>query len=313
MVWRRIFHRDHEAEEHKQDTPPQADNSASHSAQPSANPPAGEQTPARRLPPHMQRAIGQRQRTGADDPKARLATLRRRRTAARYDMEQGELAQQDDNPWKQRASLLTEALETVQSDREETINSEPGPYHPVAPTPIRDPNVSFQNDVATVTLSVGNQDFMYEEPLDWAERGHQIMRSDLVRTSGALDPLLPNDVPPDLREPLRAHLDLSLFVLATDLRDRTLNDDALPDGLTLADLARPCPQCGGWTDVLGRCQNCARRNARIQELDQERNRLLSERAEELEEEHRMAERAPIARRRLADIDTEIAALERSTP
>jgi hypothetical protein len=250
-----------------------------------------------------------RRKPATDDPEARLATLRRRRTAALYDAEQGEMAQAEDNPWRERAELLTESLETVEGDRAKTLHADKEPYCPVEPVPIRGLQVDLHNDIATVAFAIGEERFRWEEPRDWAERGHQVNREDLVRTSGATEPLLPNAIPEGLRDPLRAHLDLSLFVLATDLRDRRLNDETLPADLTLADLARPCPECGGWTNALGRCQACARRNARIQQLDLERNRLLSERAEELEEEHRMAERLSIARRRLADIDTEIAMLE----
>jgi hypothetical protein len=62
-------------------------------------------------------------------------------------------------------------------------------------------------------------------------------------------------------------------------------------------------------DYRGRCQACARRKMRLQELFQERGRLLNERAAEIEEQHRMAEGLPLARRRLRDIEAEIAKLE----
>lgn len=311
MVWRRIFNRDPEPNETQDSASRQDDEQRSHSAQPSANPPASDDQLTRAIPLHLRQALSQQRRGPAtDDPQARLATLRRRRTAALYDVEQGEQAQADDNPWRQRAELLTESLATVESDRAGVLHARNEPYHPVKPVPIRDLHVDLDNDIATVTFAIGNERFRWEEPRDWAERGHQLIPGELVRVSGSTEPLLPEDVPEELRDALRAHLDLSLFVLATDLRDRSLNDEPLPTGPTLADLARPCPLCGGWTDILGRCQACARRNARVQQLDLERNRLLSERAEELEEEHRMAERLPIARRRLADIDTEIATLER---
>ncbi|MGI8976778.1 MAG: hypothetical protein ACR2GS_08670 [Thermomicrobiales bacterium] len=313
MVWRRIFNRDPEPEKPQDSTSRQDEEQGSHSAQPTANPPAwDEDQSTRSIPLHLRQALTQQRRSPeTDDPQTRLATLRRRRAAALHDVEQGEQAQADDNPWRERAELLTESLETIESDRSEALNVADEPYHQVEPVPIRDLDVNVDNDIATVTFAIGNEPYRWEEPRDWAERGHHMIREDLVRTSGATDPLVPSDVPEDLRDPLRAHLDLSLFVLATDLRDRALNDEPFPTDFTLADLARPCPKCGGWTDALGHCQACARRNARIQQLDLERNRLLSERAEELEEKHRMAERLPIARRRLADIDTEIAGLEKS--
>ena len=312
MVWRRIFRRSPEPEDSSREASNDSDSEASHSVKPSENPPDSGTNRSRSMPPHMQRAIEQHQRPAprGDDPRERLATLRRRRTAVLYDIEQGEMAHREDNPWKQRVALLGEALETVEQDRKAAGQVEPAPFHPLDSTPIQRSNVGFENDVAIVTFTIGNEAFVYEEPLDWAERGHQVTRGELARTSGSSEPLLPTNLPEELREPLRNHLDLSLFVFASELRDRALNDEPLPDHPTLADLAPPCATCGGWTDYLGRCQHCARRNARIQELDRERGRLMDERSEELEEEHRMAERLPVARRRLADIDTEIAKVER---
>lgn len=312
MVWRRLFHRDKEPDESGDS--PSEDQAADHSTSIERNPPANaaSEPPTRQLPSHLEEQFASRRKSPEDraDPRRKLETLRRRRTAALYDIEQGELALADDNPWKERVSLLTEALETVDDDRKRTEQVEAAPWHPVPDIPITDMSVTFNNDVATVRFVVGEQQLVYEEPLDWAERGHQITRTELVRNDGEVDPLVPSDTPAELQDVLRSHLELSLFVLATDLRERTLNDERLPSALTLADLAKPCPQCGGWMDYLGRCQECARRTAELQRLFRERDRLLNERAAELEEEHRLAERLPLAQRRLADIDTEIAALEK---
>lgn len=310
MVWRRIFHHEPDPEKGQQDDRTTPERPPAHSAQPSANPPSGEDT-SPRIPLHMQQALSKRQRTGTSDPHARLAALRRRREAAIFDLEQGELALQDDNPWKQRSALLTEALETVQQDRAETEQVTPGPFHPLPPTPVSHCTIRFEHDVATVTFSINGHEFRYEEPLDWAERGTQVVRSDLAKTDGSVDALIPQGMPAELHELLRVHLELSLFVFATELRERTLNQEPIPDNVALADFAPPCPVCGGWTDYLGRCQTCARRNAQIQQLDRERNRLLTDRAAEFEEERRMAERLPVARRRLHDIDTEIESIEQA--
>ena len=301
MVWRRLFHQDPDPERPDNDDPPE-------------DRPADEK-PARRermLPPHLEEQLGARRRKTVepDDIRRKLATLKRRHTAALYDIEQGELASAEDNPWKQRIRLLTEALETVDQDRVAAERVEPGPYHPVPATPITGMSVEIENDVAAVRYTVGDERFVYEEPLDWAERGHQITRTELRRTAGDPAKVLPDNTPAEMRDALLHHLDTSLFVLATVLRDRTLEEEPLPEDATLADLARPCPVCGGWTDYRGRCQHCARRAARLQELFRERTKLLDERAAEVEEQHRMAERLPLARRRLADVDTEIAAVER---
>lgn len=288
MVWRRIFQ-----------------------PQPDPEEPAGEDAKAA-LPPHLAERFGARRRepgSPAEELRRRLARLRNQQQATRYDIEQGELAIEEDNPWKQRIGLLGEALETVEADYRAAEAVAPGPFHPLPDTPIDGMDVAVENDVARVRFAIGDERFVYEEPLDWAERGHQITRSELVRVAGDPAALVPADTPAALRDELLRHLTGSIFVLATVLRDRTLDEEPLPEEITLADLARPCPTCGGWTDYRGRCQYCARRAARLQELFRERDRLLNERAAEIEEQHRAAERLPLARRRLADIEREIAATE----
>jgi hypothetical protein len=289
MVWRRLFHQQSD------------DDKARARAQPAG----------RALPPHLKEQFAQRQRRAGDagDIRRRLAALRKRQNDARYDIEQGELALEDDNPWKRRTELLTEALETVEADYARAEVIAPGPWHQVPRTAITEMRVAIDNNVATVAYRVGDERFLYEEPLDWAERGHQIARTELNRTAGNPRKVLPADVPEHLRDGLHRHLENSLFVLATVLRDRTLEGEPLTGGLTLADLARPCPACGGWTDYRGRCQHCARRKLRLQDLFRERDRLLNERAAEIEEQHRMADRLPLARRRLADVETEIIRVE----
>jgi hypothetical protein len=293
MVWRRIFQPDDEPEKPEDGGEQQASE------------------PQRAVPPHIAERLNiQPRRTGsAVDLRRRLARLKNQHEQTLYDIAQGELALDDDNPWKQRVALLTETLETVEADRERAERAEPEPYWPVPPTPIRDIAVAIENDVATVSYSVGEERFRYEEPLDWAERGHQIARTELERVVGDPAAAIPADVPADRRGALLAHLDHSLFVFATVLRDAQLDEEPLPTGVTLADLAKPCPDCGGWMDYRGRCQACARRKMRLQDLFQERGRLLNERAAEIEEQHRTAERLPLARRRLKDIEAEIAALE----
>lgn len=293
MVWRRMFQPDDEPEKPE-------DGDEQRASQ-----------PERAVPPHIAERLNIRpRRTGsAVDLRRRLARLKNQQEQTQYDIAQGELALEDDNPWKQRAALLTETLETVENDRQRAEQAEPEAYWPVPPTPISDIAASIENDVATVRYAVGDERFRFEEPLDWAERGHQIARTELQRVAGHPAAVMPEDVPADLRDALLAHLDHSLFVFATVLRDTQLDDEPMPTGVTLADLARPCPDCGGWMDYRGRCQACARRKMRLQDLFQERGRLLDERAAEIEEQHRMAERLPLARRRLRDIQAEIAVME----
>jgi hypothetical protein len=257
----------------------------------------------------MQRIVEERRKPDAanQDIKSKLARLERSRLAAIYDVEQGELAASPDNPWRERIDLLTQAMKTVEEDRARLRIIEPSPFFPLPASPIT--GIAVETDpVADVSFQVGGQHFHYEEDRDWAERGHQLTHTELRRLTGAVSALLPADVPAELRDPLLAHLDESLFVFASDMRDRTLDQIALPDQPLLTDLAQPCPVCGGWTDWQGRCQACRNREVAMQALKREENRLLSERSQEAEERHRLAERLPIALRRLKDIEVEIEAL-----
>lgn len=262
------------------------------------------------LPPHMQNIVQERKRPAGTSPdlQTKLTRLERNRLANLFDIEQGELAVQPDNPWYQRIQLLTEAMATVQTDITAARVVVPSPY--LAPPDLAIDRLETGSDpVASVQFRIGTVDFRYEEDLDWSERGHQLAQSELSRRAGSVSDVIPTDSQSDLRAELVHHLDESLFVFASDMRDRTIDQMPLPDKVTLSDLAKPCPVCGGWTDWLGRCQACRQRDASLQALKREENRLLTERGREAEEQHRLKERLPIARRRLRDIDAEITEIQ----
>lgn len=270
--------------------------------------------PTRRtLPPHMQRIVDERSapRLRPDPSVAEQRdAYERRRISLQFDVDQGELASDPDNPWTHRIELLSEALVNVEEELRQAEQVQPGPYHPVPATPITDLRVDRGNGIA-LSFRIGNEGFAFEEVLDWAERGTQIARPELVQTAGDVSVLVPAKTPPELVEPLRQHLRDSVVTFAIDARDRTLDEEPLPADATLADLARPCKECGGWTDWKGHCDTCSTRKARAQELFRERTHLLKERANEAEERHRLADRLPLARHRMRDLENEIAAWEES--
>lgn len=243
----------------------------------------------------------------AAEREQRLKRLLRRREAAVFDVEQAEKALQPDNPWRARMALLAEALQTVETDRR-ALADLPKVESVAAPaTRIEDIEVTIEEPPA-VSFRVGAQQFRYEEDLDWAERGRSVVQGDLRLRTGDAAKLVPSSVTGPVAAELAAHLEDSFFVFATDLRDRVINGEPLPAPATLADLAQPCPECGGWRDWRGTCPECKQRAFRRQHLDAEAVRLESERAREEEERAKRAERLPVARRRLADVDAEIAAL-----
>ncbi|MBA2247818.1 MAG: hypothetical protein H0W23_06790 [Chloroflexia bacterium] len=298
MVWKRFWKR------------PDPEPDAGGEPQPEREPaPAA----GRELPAHLARQVERRPAGTDGDPNAarrQIAAMERQRLAMLYDIEQGELAVAGDNPWKDRIDLLSQAMETVTDDLKTLKQAPPGPFFPLPATPIVIDEV-VTDPAASVRFTIGTETFAYVEERDWAERGHQMIRTELIRRAGEPAPLVPGGVPGDLREPLLRHLTDSLFVFASDLRDRTLDGEPLPDAATLADLGRPCPRCGGWTDWRGTCQVCASRAAEAAALKREERRLLDERASEAEEQHRLAERLPLARRRLRDLDARIATLSSS--
>ncbi|MDQ3513313.1 MAG: hypothetical protein M3462_06535 [Chloroflexota bacterium] len=238
----------------------------------------------------------------------RFDELVRRRDGLRFDVEQGELARQAGNPWSERVALLNETLTTVAADRE-SLDQEPRePGWPVPPVPVEHIEVRA-GDLVTVDFEVAGERFSFAEAADWDQRGGPVVRGDLRPVSGSMEAVAAalDGAPAGGREALIAHLD-DFLPFAADLRDRALVGTPLPRRVTLADLAAPCPECGGWRDWLGTCPRCAGRDAARRVLRQEEERIMAERDAEMEIRHRLTERLPLARRRLADIEAELTSL-----
>lgn len=164
-------------------------------------------------------------------------------------------------------------------------------------------------DPALVRLDAAGHEFRLESDQDWAERGFQMARTDLSLRAGDPATLVPAGIAPALHAALTTHLDQALFVLATDLRRLAENDAPLPTSVTLADIAAPCPTCGDWRSWGGHCATCATRAARQRDLHAELERLRTDHAREEEDRATWADRLPIARRRLADAEAALAALD----
>ena len=163
---------------------------------------------------------------------------------------------------------------------------------------------------AAARFTIGDEPFSFVEETDWDQRGGPVVRGQLKQEAGDAAQLVPATVPPDRRQALADHLAASITAFATDLRDRALDGAPPPDNVTLADLAEPCPVCGNWREWGGVCPTCARRAYQRQQLDEEAVRIAREQDAEAEDRHLWAERLPVARRRLADVDAEIARLLR---
>jgi hypothetical protein len=251
-----------------------------------------------------------RRRPAAADPamQNRLDALRRRRDMAAYDVERAEAARQPENPWRERMELLDRSLATIEDDLRALDDVPRLPVFPVPETPIMDIAVNLEEPVS-VAFKIGPERFRWEEEIDWDQRGGPVVRGQIRQRSGDATTLVPSDVPAGRREDLGRHLAESATVFALDLRDRALDGEALPEHPTLADLARPCPECGDWLDWRGHCDECAKRAWERQNLLAEAARLAQERDDEEADRYRWSERLPVARKRLADLDDEIAKLE----
>jgi len=265
----------------------------------------------RKLPPHMQKIVENRARGKEGESssnESRRAALERQREAIQFDIDQGELALSPDNPWSHRIELLTEALSNVESELQSIRQVEEQPYHPLPSTPITDIAVS-ESEPYEVSFTIGDESFRWGEKLDWIERGGILAQPEFIQEAGDAAKLVPADTPVDLVEPLRNHLRESVTAFAVVLRDARLAGDERPKDVTLADLAPKCPVCGGWMDFNRSCNACAVRKVNEQNLFQERQHLMKERAAEEEERHRLGERLPLARRRMNEIEHRLAELD----
>lgn len=265
---------------------------------------------SRKLPPHLQRIVQDRARNIDNEQgsnESRRAALERRRMAIQFDIDQGELALDSENPWTHRIELLTEALANVESELAAARQVEPQPYHPLPATPIAALDVR-EAEPYQVSFRIDGESFAWSEQLDWIERGGLLAQPEFVLEQGDAARLVPMDTPEDLIDPLRDHLRDSVTAFAIVLRDARLADEPLPDGVTLADLAPRCPVCGSWMDYNRTCNSCAIRKVNEQNLFGERQRLMKERSAEAEERHRLGERLPLALRRMADLERELSEL-----
>jgi hypothetical protein len=250
-----------------------------------------------------------RQRPAADPAQQnRLDALRQRREMAAYDLERAEAARQPENPWRERMDLLDRSLATIEDDLSALDEVTPLPAIALPETPITNIEVQVE-EPASVSYTIGPERFRWEEEIDWDQRGGPVVRGQVRQRSGDAANLIPANVPAERRDALARHLAESATVLALDLRDRALAGDSLPEHPTLADLARPCPVCGDWLDWRGHCDACATRAWQRQNLRAEAARLAQERDDEEEDRYKWSERLLVARKRLADVDAEIANIE----
>lgn len=238
----------------------------------------------------------------------RVDRLRQRVKSLEEEIEATERSGDPDSPFQQRIFILTAALDDIEQEIAHESNLASRDVPPLPPTPIE--HVTVQLDpVPIVSFSIGGRAFRYEEEVDWAERGTQIVHGDLVGIDIKTNGLIPSSMSPGETAELASHLDRSLFAFATDLRDRAIEGQPLPTNATLTDLAIPSAQCGDWLIWGGVSLRCLEHETRLRELNSVRTRLIDERSTVIEERQRQVEELPIQRRRLDQAITELRTLE----
>lgn len=237
-----------------------------------------------------------------------VARLEQRRQAIENAIELVERSADPDSSYQQRIAVLGTTLDSIEAEIRAATPLERRELPALPPVPIERLEVTL-DPVPVVRFSIGSSDFHYAEEIDWAERGNQIVHGDLVPVAPDAASLIPDTIARPIRDELAARLERSLFAFATDARDRALEGRPQAAGVTLADLAIPCPKCGDWELWGGVCLRCLEHETRLRELNAERSRVLDERTSEIEDRQRQVEQLPIQRHRLAQTIAEIQALQ----
>ena len=242
-----------------------------------------------------------------DAERRRLTRLETRRTNLEYDLSRAESAYLPHNRWTERVEQLDEAITQANDDIAALVPRPTDiPTVQLAPKPI-DINIVSTAEPAEVVLSANGVTLDYREEVDWAERGHQLELPTLELFQGDVQPLIPATLDDTQRQRLTEHLRNSFSIVANEALERATDNEPLPT-LTLADLTRPCLQCGGWLDPKGRCPACTQLDWQRDEIAEAAQRLAHERSEVTGEMEQARERLPVIRRQLQDVDHDIAEL-----
>ncbi len=234
----------------------------------------------------------------------RRARLERRISNLEHDIERAASVGQPDNHWSRRIGEIEAAIKQAGADAGHAASVD-SPQKPVVvpASPVEDIVVTT-NIPATVTFRIAGESFRYSEEVDWTERGEQRSQPGLRRFAGDPARLIPVDAPPERRDALAEHLRHAIGALAIQLCDE--GESAGQDlAVSLLDLATPCPICGNWRDLQGRCISCQRREWLATEIRADVQRLIEDRNQLLDELGKQREALPILQRQLRDARAEL--------
>jgi hypothetical protein len=242
-----------------------------------------------------------------DAERRQLRRLLRRRDNLLYDLQRAEDSLAEDNQWTERIEQLNQAIEQAMADRA-AIEPKPSAVErpQLGPQPIEIVELR-EAEPAAVTLQIGETRISYREEIDWAERGHQVTIPELRRVDGDVDALVPALPDDNAARELKEHLLHSLAILANQGLESAAAGEA-PPALTLADITRPCEQCGGWLDQKDRCPDCAELDWKREQIDADLRRIRKERDEVIQDLERQRDRLPIIQRQIAETESDIETL-----
>lgn len=239
-----------------------------------------------------------------DAERRRLSRLLARRAGVEYDLAQAQTAFMPQNRWTERIEQLDDAIRQAHDDMERLKPPPSGVPHVQLPAHPIEIDVRSVDVPAEILILAGGEAFLFREELDWSELGHQVALPKLQQVGGDAETIVPGNIPADARRRLAHHVRNGLSIIANDALKRAAGGEPI-GSFTLADFTRPCEECGGWLDPLGRCPACA-------ELDWQRNqiaaaaaRLTDERNDTFADMDRARERLPVLRRQLQDVDKDI--------
>lgn len=242
-----------------------------------------------------------------DAERRQLRRLLKRERDLEYDLERAREAFQEENQWTERIEQLNQAVEQAMADRE-AIEPDREPVHrpQLDATPVQVSELK-ETEPAHITLTIEQVSISYTEEIDWAERGHTVSMPELNRVDGDVDELMPEMQDETIARELREHLRHSLATYANQVLEHEAAGTE-PPAMTLADMTRRCPDCGGWLDQKQRCPHCAELNWKREEIDDDLRRIRKERDDVIADLERQQERYPVIERQLKETRDDIAKL-----
>ena len=250
-------------------------------------------------PPPPRSASGLAGSSESADPA--LTRLIHRHEMLQREIEQAETAGTPDNPWAERADLIDQAIASVVAALRKPVERVDVPVPPLPGIPIAVKVLRAEAPSSVRVILEGHQ-LDFAEEVDWAERGTSIVRGDLQLKNGGLSDLT---TALQLDANAAAKFEMSLFSLATDARDRALENNPNLSDVLICELLPTCSVCGDLALWNGVCLSCEQRNAARLSLEEERKRLFEERDSILKDRATVIERLPMLRKRFAETATAI--------